>query len=202
MFTGLIDTVGTVREVVPRSGATRIAIESDLPARVIRDGESIAVDGVCLTVTRRSGRRFWVDAVAETLAVTTLAGLRAGARVNLERALRAGDRLGGHFVQGHVDGIARVTGLTRRGGDCRLRVGLTPEIAPYVARKGSIALQGVSLTVADVGDDAFGVALIPETLARTTLGTVREGDPINVEVDLVARYLERLQAVVRPRRRR
>jgi riboflavin synthase len=192
MFTGLVQGVGTVREVAPRRGATRIGIAFAVPGDGLENGESIAVDGVCLTVTRKAGDRFWVDAVQETLSRTTLVHLRPGARVNLERSLRVGDRLGGHLVQGHVDAVARVVGLRRAGDDRRLRVGLPPGIAHLVADKGSIALNGVSLTVARLAPGAFEVALIPETLARTNLGEARVGQLLNVEVDLLARYLERL----------
>jgi len=151
------------------------------------------VDGVCLTVAEVRGGRFAADVVPETLERTTLGGLRAGRTVHLERALRPGDRLGGHLVQGHVDAALPVRELARRGGDVRLRVGLVPELVRYVALKGSVAVAGVSLTVAEAGTDRFGVALIPETLSRTLLGTLRPGERVNVEVDLVARYLERLR---------
>jgi len=158
----------------------------------LTDGESIAVDGVCLTVAARRGDRFHADAVAETLSVTTLGHLSVGDSVNLERSLCLGDRLGGHLVQGHVDGTAAVQRVQRRGDDFRVRVELGPELRPYVARKGSVALQGASLTVAALGPDWFEVVLIPATLTRTTLGRLRPGDRVNVEVDLLARYLERL----------
>jgi riboflavin synthase len=147
---------------------------------------------VCLTVVERRGERFWADAVAETLSRSTLGRARPGQRVNLERALRLGARLGGHLVQGHVDATAPVVDVRRRGDDHRLRVALPPGLRRYAALKGSIALHGVSLTVAALGEDWLEVALVPETLGRTTLGDLRPGDPVNVEVDLVARYLERL----------
>jgi riboflavin synthase len=193
MFTGLVEAMGTIREVRPVSGAVKIGIEApSLPAADLSTGESVAVDGVCLTVTRVSGRRFHADVVRETLSLTTLGRARPGRRVNLERSVQLGDRLGGHLVQGHVDAMAEVVRLTRTGADVRLRVALAPEIAPFVAYKGSIALNGVSLTVAGLSDDTFEVALIPETLSRTNLGTVRAGGALNVEVDLLARYLDRL----------
>ncbi len=192
MFTGLIETVGTVREKVPGSGSVRFGIESELPVAEMLDGESVAVDGVCLTVVRRDRRRFYADAIAETLGLTTLAKLRSGARVNLERALRVGDRLGGHMVQGHVDGVGKVREVVRQGDDYRLRITLPEELQRYVAWKGSIAIQGVSLTVSALEGDWFEVALIPETLTRTILGSMRRGDMANLEVDLMARYLARL----------
>ena len=198
MFTGLIETIGRVRRVVPGGGATRLAIESDLPVAAMSDGESVAIDGVCLTVARRSGTIFEADAVAETLSRTTLHALRAGDAVHLERALALGDRLGGHLVQGHVDAVAKVVALRRRGDDVRLEVALPASLRGFVASKGSIALHGVSLTVSAVKARSFEVALIPETLARTNLGGLGPGAGLNVEVDLVARYLE---ALMRERRR-
>lgn len=194
MFTGLVEAVGTIRELRPVSGAVKIGIEApSLPASDLSTGESVAVDGACLTVTRVSGRRFHADVVRETLSITTLGRARPGQKVNLERSMQLGERLGGHLVQGHVDAVAEVVRLTRTGADVRLRVALAPEIAPFVAYKGSIALNGVSLTVSGLSDDSFEVALIPETLARTNLGAVRAGGALNVEVDLLARYLDRLR---------
>lgn len=198
MFTGLIETVGEVVEVRPSPGSARIVVASALPALEMADGESVSIDGACLTVTERRKGRLAFVAVQETLDRTTLGALRPGARVNLERALLASDRLGGHLVQGHVDAVASVARQTSRGDDRRMRVRLVPEIRGYVARKGSVALNGVSLTVSAVDRTTFEVALIPETLARTNLGDVRAGSRVNVEVDLVARYLESLLAERRP----
>ncbi|HEX5042827.1 MAG TPA: riboflavin synthase [Candidatus Polarisedimenticolaceae bacterium] len=192
MFTGLIEGMGGVRAVAPAEGLTRLTLHPPFPAGELALGESVAVDGVCLTVTALTPQGFAVDAVAETLRCTTLGGLRPGDPVNLERALRVGDRLGGHLVQGHVDGTARVLEVSRAGGDVRIVMELPEALRPYVAFKGSIALSGVSLTVASLEDRAFGVALIPETLARTTLGGAAPGSLLNVEVDLLARYLEGL----------
>ena len=192
MFTGLIETVGQVTDNAPRSGSRRIGIASKLPLSEMNRGASVSVDGVCLTVTDRRGDRFYVDAVAETLSCSTLGKLRPGSTVNLERALRVGDPLGGHLVLGHVDGIVEVERVTRRGDDYRVTLALADRLERYVAFKGSIALQGVSLTVASRECGFFDVALVPETLSRTTLGSVRRGDRLNVEVDLLARYLERL----------
>ncbi|ANM28935.1 hypothetical protein ABI59_03910 [Acidobacteria bacterium Mor1] len=192
MFTGLIETVGKVREVRPGRGSKRLTVVSDLPVAELVLGESIAVDGACLTVTAIGEDSFSADAVQETLDKTTLGGLRAGSRVNLERSLRLGDRLGGHLVQGHVDGTCPVAEVRSRGDDWRLRVRSSRELRPYLAPKGSVTLQGVSLTVSAVGPYGFEVALIPETLARTTLGDLKPGNPVNVEVDLLARYMENL----------
>jgi riboflavin synthase len=192
MFTGLIEALGRVVERTPGRGSTRLAIASSLPVPDMKEGESVAVDGVCLTVARREGDRFCADAIAETLSRTTLAGLRRGDDVNLERAMQLGDRLGGHLVQGHVDDTARVREVRRRGDDVRIRLALPPALRRYVAFKGSVTLQGVSLTVSAVEASGFEVALIPETLTRMTLGRLKAGDRVNVEVDLISRYLERL----------
>jgi riboflavin synthase len=192
MFTGLIETIGTIRSMTRGEGAVRIGIESDLPASEMDGGESVAVDGACLTVTSVRDRVFYADAIPETLSRTTLGKLGVGSPVNLERALRIGGRLGGHLVQGHVDATADVREVHQRGDDYRIRIALVPGIRRYVAEKGSVALQGVSLTVSAVRAAEFEVAVIPETLARTTLRRLRRGDAVNVEVDLLARYLERL----------
>lgn len=190
MFTGLIEAVGEIVAVRPGAGSSRLTVRGPWAAEDIALGESIAVDGVCLTVAAKSGARLEFDAVAETLRRTTLGAARPGRPVNLERAVRAGDRLGGHLVQGHVDAVTTVVRLLGRGADRGVRLRLVPEIRRYVALKGSIALDGVSLTVSARDRAAFEVALIPETLARTTLGRLRPGDPVHVEVDIVARYLE------------
>ncbi len=192
MFTGLIESVGTVVSLRKTGVSARIAIESDLPADRMADGESVAVDGVCLTVAARAGRVFEADVIAETLSRTTLGQARAGRRVNLERSLRLSDRLGGHLVQGHVDAAPPVLSNGARRGDWKLRVAAPREIRRYLARKGSVALHGVSLTISGVGAGWFEVSLIPETLARTNLGSLRPGSRVHVEVDLVARYLETL----------
>jgi riboflavin synthase len=192
MFTGLIEGMGRVAAVIPGEGLTRLTVETPFAGDALTPGESIAVDGVCLTAAAVDAHGFSADAVAETLRLTTLSALRPGDPVNLERALRVGDRLGGHLVQGHVDGTAEVLEVRRLGGDVRLRVSLPAALGPYVALKGSIALSGVSLTVAGLEPGAFTVALVPETLSRTTLGRLGAGGRVNVEVDLLARYLEGL----------
>jgi riboflavin synthase len=191
MFTGLVTEVGTVAVVDRGDGGARLRIAAELAAE-LAPGDSVAVAGVCLTVAATADRGFEADAVNQTLGLTTLGGLGVGDRVNLEPALRAGDRLGGHLVQGHVDGVGAVTATSEDGVSRRLRVELPPELGRYVAARGSIALDGVSLTVAAVGERGIEVALIPETLARTTLGELGAGDRVNLEVDLVARHLERL----------
>jgi len=192
VFTGLVETIGRVVALVPRARATRLTLASDLSPDGTEIGASVSVDGVCLTVAGRAGDRIVTEVVRETLSRSTLGRLRPRQCVNLERALRLGDRLGGHLVAGHVDGTARVRSVRRRGADRRLELDLPPDLRPYVAHKGSIALHGVSLTVAALAADRFEVALVPHTLERTTLGAVQVGDRLNVEVDLIARYLESL----------
>jgi riboflavin synthase len=196
MFTGLVETTGRVASARRRAGGARLVLVARFSGEPVRPGESIAVDGVCLTVCSAEENRLAFDVVQETLDRTTLGTLGTGRSVNLERSLRPGDRLGGHFVVGHVDTTVPVRRIARRGADHRVAFGLPASIRPYVAEKGSIAIQGVSLTVSRLGRDEFEVALVPETLRRTTLGSLRAGDLVNVEVDLLARYLE---AMLRPR---
>ena len=191
MFTGLVREVGTVERADRSEAGARLRVRAEL-AQELRAGDSVAVAGVCLTVTERVKGAFEADAINQTLSLTTLGDLRDGDRVNLEPALRAGDPLGGHLVQGHVDAVATVSGIRKDGDSRRVRIELPAELARYVAPRGSIALDGVSLTVAGAGDAELEVALIPETLARTTLGALCTGDRTNVEVDLIARHVERL----------
>jgi len=194
VFSGIVEATGRVVEVVRRAGAARLAISCPFARGAVARGESVAVDGVCLTLTRRERGRLWFDVVAETLSRTTLGDVGPGQRVNLERSLRAGQPLGGHLVLGHVDCVAPVLAVTRRGADRRLRVGLVPELGRLVAHQGSVALHGVSLTVCAADSAGFAVALVPHTLEHTTLGEVGVGARLNVEVDLVARYLDRIVA--------
>jgi riboflavin synthase len=182
MFTGLVEQMGEVR----RTG-TRLAVTTPLASELQR-GDSIAVNGVCLTAVDINGDSFEADVMEETLERSALGGLREGDRVNLELALRVGDRLGGHFVQGHVDSTGTVEAVDEREHSRVVRVNAPAEVLRYVVEKGSIAIDGVSLTVVDVDDAGFSVSLIPETLERTTLGTVRPGDPVNLEVDMLAKY--------------
>jgi riboflavin synthase len=191
MFTGLVREVGTVEAAERSDAGARLRIRAGLVAE-LDPGDSIAVAGVCLTAAERGKGSFEADVVNQTLSLTTLGELRPGDRVNLEPALRAGDPLGGHLVQGHADGIATVQEVRDDGASRRLRVEVPAELRRYVVPRGSIALDGVSLTVADAGDAAVEVALIPETLVRTTLGELGEGGHMNVEVDLIARHVERL----------
>jgi len=193
MFTGLVSDLGAVERLVPRQGGARLTLRPrSLPVDELVLGESIACSGVCLTVAERGGGLVSFDAVPETLSRTTVGGWRPGSLVNLERALALGDRLGGHLVQGHVDAVGEVLSRAAEGQGARLAIALPAAIAPLVAEKGSIAVDGVSLTVATAGRDRFEVALIPETLARTTLGEARPGAKVNLEADVVARHVARL----------
>lgn len=193
MFTGLIQDVGTVESVESGADGARIRVATAL-ASEIGLGDSVAVNGCCLTATSVDGAGFETEAMNQTLSVTALDGIAAGDRVNLELAMRASDRLGGHIVQGHVDGVGEVLSVEQDGFAKRLRVGLPEGLARYAIDKGSIALNGVSLTVAELGEDWIEVSLIPETLERTTLGEVEPGRKLNVEGDVVAKYVERLMA--------
>jgi len=191
MFTGLIQDVGRVEAIESGAEGARLRIATSLGSE-ITPGDSVAVNGACLTATGAGADRFETEAMNQTLEVTALGGLEADNRVNLELAMKASDRLGGHIVQGHVDGVGEVVSLSEDGFARRLRVGLAPELTRYVVEKGSIALSGVSLTVAALGEDWVEVSLIPETLERTSLGKASEGDRLNVECDVVAKYVERL----------
>lgn len=197
MFTGIIEEIGEITRLEWHGDAARITVRGPIAVQGARHGDSISVSGACLTVVALEHDEFTADVMQETLAMSTLDGASIGTHVNLERAAQVGDRLGGHIVQGHVDGTATVLG-THDGSAWRvLRLSLTPELAPLVANKGSIAVDGTSLTVSAVGGDAahgywFEVSLIPETLAATTLGQRRTGDLVNIETDILARHVERL----------
>lgn len=193
MFTGLIQGVGRLRALEPRGGDVRIHIDTgSLPFTGVAMGESIAVNGVCLTVVAFDARSFAADASTETLALTTLGALREGQPLNLERALQAQDRLGGHLVSGHVDGVGRVLDVHEDARAQRWRFSVPKALAKYVAKKGSICVDGVSLTVNAVDAESFDVALIPHTVSHTAFAETRVGDAVNLEIDLVARYVERL----------
>ena len=191
MFTGIITDVGTVR-AIRRNGDTRLKINTDYDTSGIADGASICCSGACLTVIDRGPGWFAVEASAETLARTTLGTWKEENSVNLERALKAGDELGGHIVYGHVDGVARITGVTAEGHSLRLVFEAPTELRPYIAPKGSIALDGVSLTVNEADGAEFGVNIISHTQHATTFGDRVVGDAVNVEIDMLARYVARL----------
>ncbi len=199
MFTGLVADVGVVERVAPRQGGARLTLRPrGLPVDELVLGESVACSGVCLTVVERGGGLVSFDAIPETLSRSTLGGWRPGTRVNLERALALHDRLGGHLVQGHVDAVGEVLRRVPEGQGARLTISLPASIAPLVAEKGSIAVDGVSLTVASAGRDRFDIALIPETLARTTLGDAATGTKVNLEADVLARHVARLREFAGP----
>ena len=190
MFTGIVKELGEVAGVETSAEGARLRIRAEL-AEELAAGDSIAVDGACLTATSVTGGEFEADVMHQTLELTTLGELEPGSGVNLELPLRASDRLGGHVVQGHVDGTGTVAELSDDGFAQRLRIELPEELLPYVIEHGSIAIQGVSLTVAALTDDAVEVSLIPETLERTTLWAVGPGDRLNIECDVLARYVRR-----------
>jgi riboflavin synthase len=193
MFTGIIQAVGRIAAREERGGDARIVIDAGaLDLSDVALGDSIAVAGVCLTAVDLDGTRFAADVSAETLRLTTLGALGVGAAVNLEKSLRLADRLGGHLVSGHVDGVGAVVEVHDDGGSQRWTFRAPAPLARYIAVKGSICVDGTSLTVNQAGADTFGVTLIPHTLAATTFGARKAGDAVNLEVDLVARYVERL----------
>ncbi|MEU7027279.1 riboflavin synthase [Streptomyces sp. NPDC015232] len=192
MFTGIVEELGEVVAVEQLADASRFRLRGPLVTEGARHGDSIAVNGVCLTVVETGDGEFTADVMAETLKRSSLGALETGSRVNLERPMAVGGRLGGHIVQGHVDGTGTI--LDREPSEHWeiVKVGLPAPLARYVVEKGSITVDGVSLTVVEVGDDWFTISLIPTTLALTTLGIKQAGDPVNLEVDVIAKYVERL----------
>ncbi|MFZ1830846.1 MAG: riboflavin synthase [Candidatus Competibacteraceae bacterium] len=193
MFTGIITAVGAITTLQPQGGDIRLRIATgQMDLHDVQLGDSIAVSGVCLTVVERSSNGFWADASRETLDRTTLGRAQSGTPVNLEKALTPTTRLGGHLVSGHVDGIGAVTEWRPDGRSWRLRIQAPNALARYIAEKGSICVDGVSLTVNQVEGAAFELNIVPHTLAETTLADFKTGQPVNLEVDLIARYLERL----------
>lgn len=193
MFTGIVQAVGQVADVVETGGGRRLRIRTgELAGRRLRPGDSIAVNGACLTAVDPAPDGFGADLSPETLAATTLGRLEAGSPVNLEAALTMAEPLGGHLVTGHVDGIAGVRSIEREGETARLRISVPAPLRRYIARKGSVCVDGVSLTVNVVDADGFEVTLVPHTLGHTIMRHYAAGTPVNLEVDLVARYLERL----------
>jgi riboflavin synthase len=196
MFTGLISDLGHIEEVQRSGDGVRLIVSSSL-ASELAEGDSISVNGVCLTATDVQPTAFATDVMNETLRLSSLAEARSGTAVNLELALRLSDRLGGHMVQGHVDGIGSVSAVITDGFSRRVEIEAGEEILRYVVHKGSITVDGVSLTVAALGDASFTVSLIPETLQRTNLGHAEVGTTVNLEVDVLAKYVERLVAAAR-----
>ena len=192
MFTGLIEEVGTVVALQAQGDAAQLRLVAPKVSGGTTLGASVAVNGCCLTVTARDDDQLTFDLLQETLSRTNLNRLATGDRVNLERAVAAGAPLGGHFVQGHIDCTARIVGLEERGADLRIEVELPAEYARYVVGKGSIAVNGISLTVAEVSPESFAVWIIPHTRSETNLGAVKTGDLVNLEFDLLAKYVERM----------
>ena len=190
MFTGIIKELGRVDAVDASDDGARLRIGAELSSE-LAEGDSVAVNGACLTATAVGDGTFEADVMHQTLSLTTLGELESSSPVNLELPLRPTDRLGGHVVQGHVDGTATVTDVSADGFAKRVRIELPDELLPYVVERGSIAIEGVSLTIADLTDSGLEVSLIPETLERTTLGSVEPGDRLNVESDVLARYVRR-----------
>jgi riboflavin synthase len=193
VFTGLVQDLGRVTDVERTADGVTLAVRTRLAAE-IGEGDSVAVNGVCLTATAIADGGFRAEVMHETLRRSSLAEAAVGSDVNLELSLRASDRLGGHIVQGHVDGLGAVRDVREDGFARVVTIAAPPELLRYVVEKGSIAVNGVSLTVVEVGDDRFSVSLIPETLERTTLGNAAPGAPVNLEVDVVAKYVEKLVA--------
>jgi riboflavin synthase len=192
VFTGIVRELGRVVSFERNEQQARLSLTAPLLAPGLEIGDSVAVDGCCLTAVERGGDVISFDVSLETLARSTIGALRAGQGVNLEPAVRAGEPLGGHYVQGHVDGVGRVSSLLPEGDGVRMWIEAPPELLRYCVEKGSLAVDGVSLTVAELADDALAVALIPHTLEGTTLGSAKPGDAVNLEADVLAKYVERL----------
>lgn len=191
MFSGLVADLGRISVIDRDDGGARLTVETELTPEIAL-GDSVAVNGVCLTATEVSGTGFTAEAMRQTLDLTSLGEIEADSRVNLELALRADQRLGGHIVQGHVDGVGRVASLTEDGFSLRFRVSIPEHLGRYVVPQGSVTLEGVSLTVTECGPDWLEVALIPETQERTSLGSLAVDQAINVECDVIAKYVERM----------
>jgi riboflavin synthase len=189
VFTGIVEEVGRVESLERTSGRARLVVRAPRLAPEVRVGDSVAVNGACLTVTSVEGDRLSFDVVPESLGKTTLGALRHGLAVNLEGALRVGDRLSGHFVAGHVDGMGEVSSVREEGGQVTVRVRAPVSVAPFLLEKGSITVDGVSLTLFDVAEPSFSVALVPHTFAATTLSGLRPGSKVNLEADLLARWI-------------
>ena len=195
MFTGIIEELGRVRTVERRGEGVRMTVEARVVTEGTREGDSISVNGVCLTALDVGRDSFAADGSRETLQRSTLGSLRAGSFVNLERAVTPTTRLGGHIVQGHVDGRGRFLSADEHGGSWTVRIGYPPELARYLVFKGSVSVEGISLTVAALSDDHFEIAVIPKTWTLTNLSHLRAGDAVNLEADIIAKYVERILSV-------
>ncbi len=190
MFTGIIEDVGTITGIDKGPGKWEFSISTALAGQDTREGDSIAVDGVCLTVTRLDRMAFYADASLETLNLTTLKEKKTGSRVNLERAMTSNGRFGGHFVMGHVDGVGTIAGRRKEGDSTRLEVEVSPDVSRYIVRKGSVAIDGISLTVNEQHGNIFTVNIIPYTASKTTIGAKNLRDKVNIETDIIGRYIE------------
>lgn len=191
MFTGIIEGLGTVRSIRASGEGRRFSIEADFSLDRTRIGDSIAVNGACLTAVTLSGNRFEADLSPETLSVSTMGALKVGDRVNVERALRLSDRLDGHLVSGHIDGVGRVVSTERKSNAIIITFGVSFSLVRYMIKKGSVAVDGVSLTINSVGDSDFSVSIIPHTAGLTTVGMKKTGDMVNIETDMIGKYIER-----------
>lgn len=195
MFTGLIEEIGTIRHISRTARAVKLTIACNIVRQDLKIGDSVAVNGACLTVVEVTPDGFAADVMPETVKRTALWHMQSGEAVNLERALRLGDRVGGHLVAGHIDGLGRIRRREQDDNALRLLISLDPTLLRYVVEKGSIAVDGISLTVTEVGPDYFGVSLIPHTAAVTTLEHKRVGDAVNIETDIIGKYVARLLGV-------
>jgi riboflavin synthase len=194
MFTGIIEDIGTIAAIGKASGKWEFSIRTALAAQDVREGDSIAIDGVCLTVTKLGGTTFRADASLETLNLTTLKEKKSGSKVNIERAMKSDGRFGGHFVMGHVDGVGTIVNSRRDGDSTRLEVEVPADVSRYIVRKGSVAIDGISLTVNEQHGSMFTVNIIPYTASKTTIGAKSLRDKVNIETDIVGRYVERFMS--------
>jgi len=192
MFTGIIEGVGTVRTVKKKGDGLELEISCEFDLERSNVGDSISVNGCCLTVTSRLGKSFWADVSPETMTVSTLGGIKEGDPVNLERALQLGDRLGGHIVQGHVDGIGQIVDIKEHSGSMEYRIEIPAQLSKYIVEKGSVAVDGVSLTVNRCENNQFSVTVIPHTKLKTTFSKLKRGERVNLEVDIIGKYVEKL----------
>jgi riboflavin synthase len=190
MFTGIIEDIGVIANINKMAGRWEISLKTALPPATIKEGDSISVDGVCLTVTKLSNNTFFVDASLETLRLTTLKDKRAGQKLNLERAMSAENRFGGHLVTGHIDGVGSIIEKKKEGDSTQLIIEVSPLLSRYIVGKGSIAIDGISLTVNEQRDNIFSVNIIPYTVSRTTIGEKNLRDAINIETDIIGKYVE------------
>lgn len=195
MFTGIIETVGRVKSIQRMEKSARVEVMAELANNDLKIGDSVAINGVCLTLTSRLGNTFWADAGFETLKVTTLGGLKSGDNVNIERPMQMGGRLGGHLVQGHIDCTGKVLYINNIEGGVEVTVEFPKEFAKYIVKRGSVAINGVSLTVAEIKGNSFKVFLIPHTVEATTFKFAKVGDAVNLEMDIIGKYVEKLTHV-------